>query len=586
MTSDFKFPLWTMSGSRRLLAVVLGMGFFGLAGAPQASAQWRNESYTLKGGWNAIYLHGAATHATIDALFPNVAVQEVWRWNPNPDQLGFITNPQQPASGTPEWSVWVRGTTSNTLTQMTGQAAYLVKCAGTSSNSYTVSMLQRPLPPNATWVRHGANLLGFPTRQNSTFPTFANYFTAFPAAIATGTKIFRYTGGGLGASNPLRLFSPTLDRVDRNQAYWFDAEVVGNFYAPIQINLSQVDGMHFGRTGTVMTARVFNRTSTAITVTITPTASAGAPNGQDNITTSVPVTRRTFDPSTASWVESAISGPYAEVIPAQSSVELSFGINRSAMTGGTDAFYASLLRFTDAGNLFDIYIPVSARQTSLAGLWVGEAMVTAVESKAQADAITPSGRAYPLRYLLHVSDDGTARILSQVFTGPQAASPYNFGICTKEAGLKADSKADATRIVAAHLPLDRVLGSSAGSGSVAIPGTLSRTLSIPFNDPTNPFVHQYHPDHDNKSAKGAPLAAGMESYNIERQVTFTFTATPPTGSTVTTGWGSNVIGGTYAEVIQGLHKDSTGVGTGNGLRLTGTFELRRASEIGVISITP
>ena len=61
---------------------------------------------------------------------------------------------------------------------------------------------------------------------------------------------------------------------------------------------------------------------------------------------------------------------------------------------------------------------------------------------------------------------------------------------------------------------------------------------------------------------------------------------PISGSTVTTGWGSSVIGGTYAETIQGLHKDTTGVGTGDGLHITGTFELRRASEIGSISIIP
>ena len=135
-----------------------------------------------------------------------------------------------------------------------------------------------------------------------------------------------------------------------------------------------------------------------------------------------------------------------------------------------------------------------------------------------------------------------------------------------------------------YMSIDGTAGT--GSGSVAIPGTLVRKITVPFNDPTNPFVHQYHPDHDNKDPKGNALIAGQESYNIEREVTFTFTASPPPGSTVTSGWGSAVIGGTYGEVVQGLHKDSAGVGTGDGLHLTGTFELRRASEFGSISVTP
>jgi hypothetical protein len=125
-----------------------------------------------------------------------------------------------------------------------------------------------------------------------------------------------------------------------------------------------------------------------------------------------------------------------------------------------------------------------------------------------------------------------------------------------------------------------------GSGSVSVPGSLTRIIHVPFDDPTNPFVHQYHPDHDNRDAQGNPLPAGVESYDIKRVATFTFTSAPPSGSAVTTGWGSTVIGGLYAEVISGLHQDSAGVGSGNGLELAGTFELRRVSEIGTLTVNP
>ena len=559
--------------------------------ATAARAQWQTESYSLKGGWNSIYLHGDASYDTPENLFASgdaANIQEIWRWVPNPNQVQFTTSPLLPTPGTPEWNVWVRGGGANTLTSLAGQSAYLVKCAGTTANTYTVSIPQRPLPPSSIWVRNGANFLGFPTKLSGSYPTFSSYFTTFPAAIAANTKFYKYVGGDLTASNPIQVFSPTLERVDRNQAYWFDSEVVGNFYAPLQITLSKAAGMDFGRTGSIITARVMNRTASVMNLTIAPVTSNAAPGTQEPITGSVPLTRRTFDTGTATWVETTIAASYSEVIAPNSSVELFFGIDRTAMAGATNAFFASMLRFTDAGNQFDILIPATARKSSLAGLWIGDAQVTAVESKAQADAVTPTGRSYPLRYLLHVADNGTARVLSQVFLGPQAAPPHDFGLCTKESGLQADAKGSAQRIVSVHLPLDRVIDGTAGtgSGSVAIPGTLVRKISVPFNDPTNPFVHQYHPDHDNKDAKGNALIAGQESYNIEREVTFTFTASPPPGSTVTSGWGSAVIGGTYGEVVQGLHKDSAGVGTGDGLHLTGTFELRRASELGSISVTP
>jgi len=543
--------------------------------AATAHAQWQSTTYTLKAGWNSIYLHGDATHATPDQLFAShSAVTEVWRWNPNPNQTGFTTTPLLPSNGTPEWSKWVRGGPAASLIGLTGQSAYLVKCSGPVS----VAIAQRPMPPSNTWVRSGANFLGFPSsKATGNFPTFSSYFATFPAAIAANAKIFKYVGGELSAGNPLQIFSPTMERLDRDQAYWFSSEVVGNFYAPVQINLSNSEGFAFGRRSSVITARVMNRTAAVMTLRIAPVASNSAPSGQELITAGVPLTRRTLDDQ-AEWVEAPIAAAYNEVIAPNSSVELSFGIDRSAMTGAADALYASLLRFTDSANTFDILIPATARNSTLAGLWIGDAVVSAVESKPLTDEVKPTGSTFPLRYLIHVADNGTARVLSQVFMGPVAAAPHDFGLCLTESGLKADAKATARRIVATHMPLDLALSST---GSFGIGSDLSCTISTPFNDPTNPFVHQYHPDHDNKSGQTA-LVAGQESYSVTRQVTFNFTATPPDGGSAI-GWGSSVIGGTYGEVVSGLHKDSVGVGTGNGIRLSGTFELRRASELGTLN---
>jgi len=185
---------------------------------------------------------------------------------------------------------------------------------------------------------------------------------------------------------------------------------------------------------------------------------------------------------------------------------------------------------------------------------------------------TATASPFNLRTLLHVSDGGVATLLSQVYLGQLTASGM-VGLCTKESLLKTSDLANAKRFTSAHLPLDQAIIS--GSGAVAVGGILTRNVSVPFDDATNPFVHQYHPDHNNQDAAGKKLAAGVESPDITRSCTFTFTTAPPAGSSVTTGWGSSVIGGTYVETLAGLHKDS--------LVLSGTFELRRASQIGVLS---
>jgi hypothetical protein len=1035
---------------------------FALLFAATAHAQWQTETYTLKGGWNAIYLHGDAGYDTIDNLLPNSGstanITEVWSWNPNPDQVQFTDSQMIPSVGTAEWSVWKRGdAASTTLSRLAGQRAYLVKCIGTSGNTYTVTLKQSPQLPGNSWVRNGANLLGFPTYKNgSTFPTFASYFATFPAAIASSSKVFKYQGGDLGATNPVQLFSTATERVDRNQAYWFSAKVAGEYYAPLEFSLSTNGGLHFGRGLSEIKLRIRNRTAAPVTVTLTPTASEAEPSFQTAIAGSVSLMRRTFNAATATWSEAAFGAAVPEAIAPQATIELSFGINRAAMTGSVGALYASLLRITESSNLMDVYLPVSAKKDSHAGLWVGDISLNSVSNKvsnpAQATAtltngvvtglqvagsggsgytsppvvtitapanndmkvatataafnsttkvvssitladggfgyptaplvtlsaptpavtatatavlsagtvasltrtldgsayrtaptitvaapaassqatatalltgksvgvievnspggyyssaptvgiaapparvratatlggtaanwtitkalsgtgyatvptvtisggtgsgatatatlgltadsfsitpgtvsysvaptvtitggggtgatatailtggsvtgitITNSGSGYTtapsldftggtttggdipptavgnatqftvstvvkgvngtysvrpttvvidappaavqatatalianglvtgftvnnggtgytspptvnlsggafvspvtatftatlsgdtvngtprssagagyttpptvtfsappesvqatatasvsnnrvtgftltgagsgyfsaptvtlaapslgaqpasamaqitngsvtgftitaggsgygvtpkvtiaappaqtgtatpgrfkLRTLLHVADSGVTKLLSKAYLGPLAVAPNDLGIATSQSLLKTSSLASARRISAAHLPAGREF---TGSGNVTSGSSLACTISLPYNDPTNPFVHPFHPDHDNKDARFEPVGEGVESYTVNRAATFTFTSTPPSGGVVA-GWGSSVIGGTYREIITGLHSSS--------IQLDGTFELRRVSEIGTLS---
>ena len=154
-------------------------------GVGVAHGQWQNTNYTLKGGWNAIYLHGDASYAPPAALFASYpAVVEVWRWNTNPTQVQFMTTPLIPSAGTAEWTVWKRDGSVSALSQMVGQSAYLVRCSGTASNTYTVGIAQKVLPPSAAWVRNGANLMGFPSKLSGAYPSIGSYFATFPAAMS------------------------------------------------------------------------------------------------------------------------------------------------------------------------------------------------------------------------------------------------------------------------------------------------------------------------------------------------------------------------------------------------------------------
>lgn len=547
------------------------VGFAALAGllaaAPAAHAQWKTETYALKGGWTAIWLHGDATHATPAQLFAAYpTVLEVWRWNPNPDQVQFTDSPAEPDATSSEWTIWNReDPEEQKLAALVGQSAYLVRCSGSSATTTNVAITQKPRPPAATWLVSGANFLGFPAVA-ATPPVMASYFATFPVATTSPAKIYKYIGGDLGASNPLQI-SASSEKLDRNTAYWFEAATVGDFTAPVEYELPSSDGLAFGRTRSVITVGVTNRSTSALTLTLGVENSEPAPAGQTGITAAVPLTRRVFDSATGAYTETPITGEFTVSVPANGRLNLDFGIDRSAMTGSSAALYASFLRIKDSAKLSDVRLPVSAQTATPAGLWIGQVDVTAVQSTVAGSPGATTTRSFPLRVNIHVDDTGQARLLSQAFVGTLAADGNPVGIAVKESDLLASAKGDALRLVSSQMPLDRVIP---GTGSFAVGATLSHTFTIPFDDPTNPFVHAYHPDHDNRDARLAPLSAGVESYTVTRTLAFTFTSAPPDGSTVT-GWGTTVYGGTYAETISGINKSPLTVG--------GTFTLRRISEI-------
>jgi len=380
--------------------------------------QWMTTNYMLKGGWNAIYLHGDASYDTIENVISQSQVLEIWRWNTSPNQVTFTDSPSKPSAGAIEWSVWKRGLPDeSTLTRLTGQCGYLVKCSGNSGNTYGFDLKHSPTLPENSWVRNGANLLGFPTPTTSSNATFTKYFETFPLAIESSAKIYKYAGGNLSSTsprNPDAILSTAYgtEIVDRTKAYWFSAEVTSDFYAPIEIGLSNSKRVDFGSSGNTVTLRLRNRTSGNVTVTLTPTASQAAPLSATPVAGSVSLTRKTFNPDTAEWTSTALGSSISELILPSSTVEIVLGIDRGAMTGSPGALFASLLRVTDSTNLMDVYLPVTARKTSLAGLWVGDIQLNSVSNK-----VSNPGRA-------------TATIADGAVTGLTVVGSGGFGYVT------------------------------------------------------------------------------------------------------------------------------------------------------------
>lgn len=120
-----------------------------------------------------------------------------------------------------------------------------------------------------------------------------------------------------------------------------------------------------------------------------------------------------------------------------------------------------------------------------------------------------------------------------------------------------------------HLPL---LGTFAPGGSV------SNTIQIASDYPLNPFLHRYHPDHDNLDVRFKALTnAPQEAYAVRRDLRFDFDP-PAADSGATPDASYTSMTGTYSEWLTGLHKQT--------IVVRGTFRLFRASHIAELNPSP
>ena len=606
--------------------------------APAARAQWQTQTVTLKPAWNAVYLHVDASHDTLDnqvgVVFSN-PITEVWLWQPPVSTAQFTTSPQQPSGSSSQWAVWDRSpVVSDTLLRLNGNAAYLVR--NTNTTDFVWSITGKPVPPRYRWSTSGLNFVGFPTPTNAA-PDFDTFLGPIPEFRRTA-EIYRYPGGNLGATNPVRV-SPILFRtnlVNRGEAFWIrSGSTYNRYYGPVEVELQNVAGVHFSDNLGTYRIRLKNPTTTARTVALNLLASGTPPAGQTAIAAAPPLlVRGALNTTNLTYAHTVLNTQHSFTLAAQgqpgSELEVVLGLNRSAMTNAPGSLYAGILRFTDTVGLSQQDIPVTALVTDTAGLWVGSASVSqvgnypktyakaanAAQFQAQVDALnaaagTPGtytrdtntgfiikfegtntaryvatsintnfgsvARPYSLRLIVH-SDNTNASLLQRVFYGPRY-NPTNFVVATREALLDPASLSSSRRISAAHLPFSHTNLFWPTPGRVQLGTNLVFNVPMDYRDQAaNPFLHTFHPDHDNlKSDFRTVQVQGAESYNVTRQITLSFTAPAADFASLTSA--STSLGGVYQEVIT----FAAGPGNSRQFTLGGSFVINRVSPIPILT---
>ena len=579
--------------------------------APGVRAQWLTQTIALKNGWNAVYLHVDPSHGVLDTQVGAVSanpILEVWRWNP--PAASQSTESPEALGASAEWVSWVRGGSANLLQRLTGNTAYLVR-VGDGASTYSWAVQGRPLAPQTDWTISGLNFIGFPTVPTSP-PKFDAFLAQAPELQSATPEIYAYVGGDLGTYNPNRIASPLLrfTSVNRGQAYWVRSGTTFNHYfGPVEVNLGGATALDFSDATSSRSVRLKNQTTNTLTVTIRLVASEPGPSGQTAITGVPPLLMRgAMNLSTLKYGYStlAANGTVTQVLApvgqSGSEADVVVGLNRYALGGSVGALYAGVLRFTDSLGFSQVDVPVSATVGSKAGLWAGNAVVGQVgqflktyQKDASGNLVTTNNGQYvstgtntalgsvpspaSLRLLVHNPTTGVAQLLPQVFFGVSATT--NDVVTTVESVLHPSLLASARRMTAVHLPWQTDNAGWAFSGLLAQGATLTTTVENAYdNQASNPFLHTYHPDHDNVDATFKNLLPqGSESYTMSRAITLT--VSPPSDDFTSLTSAGQTLTGSYAETVT-----LKGLGTASrSFQATGAFSLRRMSPIAVLTKT-
>lgn len=551
--------------------LVAAVALSSLAGG--ARAQWVRESFPLVPGWNGMWLAQDCTYSTIDELLiAEPSIEEVWLWNPVGGTGRFVTGPTVPLATDVAWQVWRRGKPAeSTLSQLIGGAAYLVKVAG---NATTLQLTGRPVPPLYSLSGSGLNLVGFPTLppDSAGARNIETYFS-YDSVLKSNPPVLTYRGGELSAvtpTNPYTITNPRTTPLSRGKAYWVNTSAQTRYYGPIEVTVLGAT-LDFGSTLSAVTVRLRNATDpskkVSVTATLSAVPSAAPPTGEAPIAGPVPLlVRGPRAADTLDFTYSPFGAGLSRTLAPGQQTEVTLALDRTAMSGGVGSVFQSVLQVTDSLNLARIDLGVRAEVPSLAGVWVGAAVLTSVDQTIGQSTVEGAAAPsmFPIRLILHRSEAGQVTALQQVYVGSIGDSTIG---SASETMVTSRSEGKVSRFSTASFPPS---GGWASGGDIGLSGTVSFNVPLDYRAATNPFVHTYHPDHDNLDARfETALPVGVESPTVTRQVTLTFQPSLP--GLTDNGFGSTTLGGSYRETITGLRATPISVG--------GTFVIRRVASV-------
>jgi hypothetical protein len=569
-----------------------------------ATAQWKEQTFTLKPGWNAINLEVNPVPNDCASVFSGVPVESVWAWNRRFETVQFIQNANELTPEQQEWLVYFpESSSSATATTLFAihSRPLLIKLAGSSEKTITIK--GTPSIDPVDWVSNSFNLVGFHLSPTSP-PSVAN-FTSLDAALVKG-PVHRLAENGAWEV----IKDPATQKMRSGEAYWIYCDGTTSYNGGIEVLPELGQGLTFGQSLVEQVLTIRNTSPTSRTVSIAALPSAAAPASEEAVAGSVALYYWLFSDK-GTWLP--LGTNYSVTIPGGAEERIRLEARRSEFAAnGAGGAFQSLVRVTDNTGL-SIDVPVSANGIGStgakgatpvhprAGLWIGTVNVNKVNfvsnpDSAATDTPLPTAAEFQFRVLIHVDASGAPRLLQEVIqmwkngtrnSDGTTAAPGEFVLLTNDSKISSFSGAtlrDGTpagrRFSSAAFGFHEPITMSGTFSTLETPeSSISCEVLLPHDDALNPFYHRYHPDHDNLDFSFVPYSGDVEqeSYTVTRKLKFNFTQEDPDGLSIA-GWGDTQIGGSYEESIEGIHKEVLHVG--------GAFRLQHASTITELNPEP
>lgn len=587
-----------LTPARRVVAITATV-LAGLVSLPTLAQQGTvTQTLELEPGWNAIHVRVEPTDDDIRSVFAGLPVASVWRWIPDEAGAEFIEDPAEGLQNIEGWFAWFpeprpEAFLSN-LFRINTNTSYLVELEGNESREVVIE--GRPRYRQMRWQNDAFALTGLPVNADSP-PTFEEFFETSSAHI--GQPVYRLNSNGKWqevdkSSTPIR----------DGEAYWIYTRGNSRFQGKMTLVLDQGDSLEYSAALTEVQFVLRNRSGQNGSFLIRRLNGANMPLAFLN-----------EDPETGETAWPYLQNQLVLPAPEGENLQVTLAILREQFTSSrmeqvfeiTDETGQRILLHAGGNTIQPIAQAATEQATqgsrkrsnhdddivSYAGLWVGDIQVDAVSESQQGGVEpTPVRDSFAQRVIIHVDSAGQARLLKDVIqmwedgtTAPSSIDPDLEEV--EEPGryvLLTDKNLIALYSGAVNRG-GRPVGLRYSTIAYDFPGNeqefvgdfgpgdqINTTLVIDSELPTNPFLHRYHPDHDNLDAQF--LNFEPEAFQVTRDMRFIFTSEDPIGREPP-GWGDSILGGVYEGSLSGLHR--------NTIFTSGIFRLRRISAVPVLN---